>query len=88
MQCLQSQSRKVGSQISDSDKPEFESLKALAERAGLNLDEDDVAKLLSGFESNRAAAAKVRGLISPELEPASVFQPSNEKETHDGSTRH
>ena len=69
--------------MSDSDKGKLESFKLLAERAGLNLSEADVTRLFSGFERNRTTAAKLRGLISPELEPATVFstaRPAEAKE--------
>ncbi len=69
--------------MSDPDDARLGSLRVLAESAGLKLSEDDAARLLSGFERNRVTAAKLRGLISPELEPASVFsafQPADSKE--------
>ena len=67
--------------MSDSDG--LVALKAVAARAGLELSAEDASKLLIGFERNQATVGKMRALIRPELEPASVFSPSRSESGKD-----
>jgi len=51
----------------------LENLKALAERRGLRLAEDELQRLLPGVIRARRQAAELREMVARENEPAGVF---------------
>ncbi len=59
--------------MSEEDAVQSETLKALAARAGFNLNDEDVEKLAPGLQRTRQMADEIRKVISPELEPAPIF---------------
>ncbi len=62
----------------EEDKTQRETLRALAERAGFNLSEAELEKLVAGLQRNRQMAEDIRKVISPELEPAPIFTAGEE----------
>ena len=62
--------------MADSDEIWLEALQAAAKRAGLNLSEEEAAKILAGVERNRQNAADLRKLFSAEVEPSPIFSAS------------
>jgi hypothetical protein len=54
----------------------LDNLRMMAERAGLNLDEDELRRLLPGVNRARRQIAELRVLIAAETEPASTFTAS------------
>ena len=64
--------------MSDSNETGLNGLQAAAKRAGLDLSEEEAAKIMAGVERNRENAADLRGLISPEVEPSPIFSASPE----------
>ena len=61
------------------DELDVESLRMLAENAGLSLTEEEAAELLTGVKRNIQMADVARRVISPETEPASVFRVTQSK---------
>jgi hypothetical protein len=55
------------------EKLTLENLKALAERRGLRLAEDELQRLLPGVIRARRQAAELREIVARENEPASAF---------------
>jgi hypothetical protein len=53
----------------------LEELRARAARAGLNLAEEELEKLLPGVNRSHQQAGELRGLISDADEPAGAFFP-------------
>ena len=51
----------------------LENLKALAERRGLRLSEDELQRLLPGVIRARKQAAELREIVAREDEPAGAF---------------
>jgi|GEM_PF-1386786 benzoyl-CoA reductase/2-hydroxyglutaryl-CoA dehydratase subunit BcrC/BadD/HgdB len=51
----------------------LENLKALAERRGLRLPEDELQRLLTGVIRARRQAAELREMVAREDEPAAAF---------------
>ena len=51
----------------------LENLKALAERRGLRLPEDELQRLLPGVIRARRQAAELREMVAREDEPAAAF---------------
>ena len=45
----------------------------MAAAAGLNLTAEEVQKLMVGIQRNRQMAQRVRAMVTPDLEPAPVF---------------
>jgi len=56
------------------DKLNLEDLRALAERAGLRLADDELQRLLPGVNRSRQQVAELRQLIDRPGEPASSFK--------------
>lgn len=54
-------------------------LRNMADRAGLNLSEDELQHLLPGVNRSRKQIAELRGLITDEVEPASAFRAQKEQ---------
>lgn len=52
----------------------LEQLRAMAERAGLNLGDDELQRLLPGVNRSRQQVAELRDLIDPSHEPAGAFK--------------
>jgi len=48
----------------------------MAAAAGLNLSAEEVEKLMVGIQRNRQMAQRVRAIVTPDLEPAPVFDPT------------
>lgn len=55
------------------DKLTLEELRAMAERAGLRLGDDELQRLLPGVNRSRQQVAELRELIDHADEPASAF---------------
>ena len=53
----------------------LDSLRKMAERAGLKLSEDELQRLLPGVNRSKKQATELRGLIGAGNEPASTFDP-------------
>ena len=51
-------------------------LRAMAERAGLNLGDDELERLAPGVNRSRQQIAELRQLIEPAAEPAGAFNAS------------
>jgi hypothetical protein len=56
------------------DKLTLEELRAMAERAGLRLGDDDLQRLLPGVNRSRQQVAELRELIDRDDEPAGTFK--------------
>jgi len=56
------------------DKLTLEELRAMAERAGLRLGDDDLQRLLPGVNRSRQQVAELRELIDSDDEPAGTFK--------------
>ena len=52
----------------------IEQIRKIAANAGMPLSEEDAEKLLSGANRTRRMVAKVRDLVSADLEPGGVFR--------------
>jgi hypothetical protein len=52
----------------------LEDLRIMAQRAGLNLADDELQRLLPGVNRVKKQAAELRTLISLETEPAETFR--------------
>ena len=50
-----------------------ESLRAVAEHAGLSLSDEDLDRLRKGIERSKGWGRVVRGLLAPDVEPSPVF---------------
>lgn len=50
-----------------------ESLRAIAEQGGLSLSDEELDRLRKGIERSQAWGKVVRGLLTPDVEPSSVF---------------
>lgn len=59
------------------DKLTLEELRAIAERAGLRLGDDELQRLLPGVNRSRQQVAELRELIDHADEPASAFKVAN-----------
>ena len=55
----------------------LENLRAMAERAGLRLGDDELQRLLQGVNRSRQQVADLRKLSDRADEPASAFKASN-----------
>ncbi len=55
-------------------------LRAEAQRAGLDLDEEELKKLLPGVNRARKQVAELRAIVSDADEPAGIFSPIEKKE--------
>jgi hypothetical protein len=55
----------------------LEKLRAMAERAGLKLSDDELERLLPGVNRSRQQVAELRELIDRSGEPASAFKAAN-----------
>jgi hypothetical protein len=53
----------------------IDEVRSAAERAGLSLNEDELAKLQRGAGRQNVWNAAVRAVVSPEDEPAVIFRP-------------
>jgi hypothetical protein len=62
------------------DEAQVETLRQIATRNGLALTDEELAKLLTGVTRNREMAARARAIVSPQTEPAPVFD-AGAKET-------
>jgi hypothetical protein len=54
----------------------LDSLRKMAERAGLKLSEDELQRLLPGVNRSKKQATELRGLVGAGNEPASTFDPA------------
>ena len=54
-------------------------LRILAERAGLNLSEDELQRLIAGVNRSKKQAAELRELFASTDEPASIFELTGER---------
>ena len=59
------------------DKLTLEDLRAMAERAGLKLGDDELERLLPGVNRSRQQVAELRELIDRTNEPAGAFKAAN-----------
>ena len=59
------------------DKLTLEDLRAMAERAGLKLGDDELQRLLPGVNRSRQQVAELRQLIDHSDEPAGTFKAAN-----------
>jgi benzoyl-CoA reductase/2-hydroxyglutaryl-CoA dehydratase subunit BcrC/BadD/HgdB len=57
----------------------IDDLRILAERAGLNLSEDELRRLLAGVNRSKQQAAELRELFASTDEPASIFDLTGER---------
>jgi hypothetical protein len=57
----------------------IDDLRNLAERAGLNLSEDELRRLLPGVNRSKKQAAELRELFVSTDEPASIFDLTGER---------
>ena len=57
----------------------IDDLRNLAERAGLNLSEDELRRLLPGVNRSKKQAAELRELLASTDEPASIFDLTGER---------
>lgn len=57
----------------------LEDLRAMAERAGLSLADDELKRLLPGVNRARKQAAELRETVAVAVEPAGVFAASRAK---------
>ena len=55
------------------DEITLDELRAIAQRAGLNLAEDELQRLLPGIQRARKQAAELRTLLTDNCEPANAF---------------
>lgn len=55
----------------------LESLRRMAEQAGLKLSEDELQRLLPGVNRARKQAAALREVLAPSDEPALIFGPDH-----------
>ena len=55
------------------DETSLNQLRDMAQRAGLNLSEDELQKLLTGVNRTRQQADELRQLLSSQVEPAGHF---------------
>ena len=58
----------------------LDQLRAEAERAGLNLDEEELKKLLPGVNRSRRQIAELREIVSGGDEPADIFLAGGNRE--------
>jgi hypothetical protein len=56
------------------DEAQVEALRHLATRSGLTLTDEELDKLVAGVTRNREMAARARVIVSPQTEPAPVFE--------------
>jgi len=56
----------------------IDDLRKMAERAGLNLSEDELRRLLPGVNRSKKQAAELRELLASTDEPASIFDLTGE----------
>lgn len=56
------------------DKLTLEDLRALAARADIRLDDEELLRLLPGVHRSRQQVVKLRRLIDPRDEPAATFK--------------
>ena len=54
----------------------LDSLRKMAERAGLKLSDDELQRLLPGVNRSKKQATELSGLIGAGNEPASTFDPA------------
>jgi Ca2+-binding EF-hand superfamily protein len=54
----------------------LDSLRKMAERAGLKLSEDELQRLLPGVNRSKKQATELRELVAAGNEPASTFDPA------------
>jgi hypothetical protein len=54
----------------------LEELRMMARRAGLELAEDELGRLLPGVNRTRKQVTELRALIEAQTEPAAIFNPS------------
>jgi len=59
------------------DKLTLEDLRAMAARAGLRLDDEELLRLLPGVNRSRQQVAELRQLIDHRDEPAGTFKAAN-----------
>lgn len=55
------------------EEPSVESVQQRAAQNGLPLTEDEASQLLAGVKRTREMVRRLRDLVRPELEPASIF---------------
>ncbi len=58
----------------------LDQLRAEAERAGLNLDEEELKKLLPGVNRSRKQVTELREIVSGSDEPAGIFLAGGHRE--------
>ena len=58
------------------DRLTLDDLRALAERAGLKLDDNELERVLPGVNRSRQQVAELRDLLASVDEPASTFDAS------------
>jgi hypothetical protein len=54
----------------------LDNLRLMAQRAGLELDDDELRRLLPGVNRAKKQVAELRALIAAEIEPAATFRAS------------
>jgi hypothetical protein len=54
----------------------LDNLRLMAQRAGLELDDDELRRLLPGVNRAKKQVAELRALIEAEIEPAATFRAS------------
>jgi len=54
----------------------LDEVRAIAQRAGLNLVEDELQRLLPGIQRAKKQAGELRALITDSFEPANAFSAS------------
>ena len=57
----------------------IDDLRKMAERAGLNLSEDELQRLIAGVNRSKKQAAELRELFASTDEPASIFDLTGER---------
>ena len=60
--------------MTSQDELSIESLRAMADSAGLSLSDAEIEQLLVGVRRNKQMAAVVRAVVTPDLEPVPVFE--------------
>ncbi len=55
------------------DDRDIETLRAMAQRAGLTLADDELQRLLTGVNRSSSQAADLRKILTADVEPAALF---------------
>ena len=58
----------------------LDELRMMGVRAGLNLSEDELQRLLPGVNRSHKQVSELRDLMTDTLEPAGIFSAASEKE--------